>query len=341
MSDASISYIENLPNEIFLQIFGYFCLDELCQVWGDLNYRINSILQSARSCLCITSNEDVDEYEEYLQKWSEMVIFLDDCRDEWTAWSSYYKEFEPIDLAPFVNLRKFSQRDNSAGQLEQICPKDFPHLECLHLSDYSLNTNDDSRILFDDQFPLLASISGVFLTQELVDGTTINTIIRRISVCTNFKRDSFTLLINLIQRLPNLTTLRVKAHDFKSTSLPSKITTKIRNLSVWNECNATLEEIEFLLQVSPVKRLYLEIGSECITGPFKSCDFIQLAQILNNCQTLKHVELRVWRLDRKFDLTQIRQLSPWFTALDLEYGYENRKSLQTYHYRFKDKHLRL
>jgi hypothetical protein len=198
-------------------------------------------------------------------------------------------------------------------------------LECLDFGDYPLRSIDDSRILFDDQFSFLTPVSGVFLSKELVNDTTINTFIRRIVVCSYYGANSFALLIDFIKRLLNLTTLRVKTHEFEKTSPPSSITTKIRNLSIWIQNQTTLEEIEFLLEINPVKRFYVETGAECITGGFKSCDFVRLAQILNNCQTLKHVELRVWRLDKKFDIEQIRQLSPWFTILDLEYGYQRKK----------------
>jgi hypothetical protein len=111
-------------------------------------------------------------------------------------------------------------------------------------------------------------------------------------------------------------------------------------LSIWVERETTLKEMEFLLQISPVKRLYLEIGSDTLTGGFMPCNFVRLAQILNDCPTLKHVELRVWRLDEQFNIEQIRQLSPWLATLDLKYGYVGRESLQTHNYRLKSKHLR-
>jgi hypothetical protein len=177
--------------------------------------------------------------------------------------------------------------------VEQICRKDFPYLECLDFGDYSLRSNDYSRILFDDQFPFLTSVSGVFLNSTLANGTTINTIIRRLVICGDYGYNSFASLIDVIKRLANLTTLRIKTRDFEKTSPPFHITTKIRNLSIWIE-RETIEEIEFLLQISPIKRFYLEIGSEGIwSGSAKPFNFVRLAQILNNCQTLKHVELRV------------------------------------------------
>ena len=337
-STPSPSRIEHLPNEVFLKIFSYLPHISLCQAWAGLNFRIDSVLRSARSRLYISSNEDLKHYAEYLQKWAEIVVSLVDGRVPWAPWSEVDIPNESTDIRPFVNLRRFSQKTNDAGLLSQISPKNFPYLEYIHLSDYP--SYYYGKILFDDPFPFLTSISGVFLNEKSSKDTRINTNIRRIGVSFDYEANSFASLINFIKRLPNLTTLRVKTNKFKDTSPPPRISTKIRNISVWLENQGTLDEIDFLLEISPVKRLYLEIGSEGIYGDAAPCDFLRLAQVLNGCQTLKHVELRVWLCGEKSDIEQIRQLSPWFTTLDLAYGYQRRKSLQTYHYRFESKHLR-
>ncbi len=83
MSNASPSRIENLPNEIFFEIFSYLSHFSLCRAWAGLNFRLDSILCSARSRLYISSNENLKEYAEYLQKWGKIVISLEDCRDKW------------------------------------------------------------------------------------------------------------------------------------------------------------------------------------------------------------------------------------------------------------------
>jgi hypothetical protein len=85
MIDASISRIENLPNEIFSEIFSYLPHFSLCRAWANLNFRIDSILHSARSGVYISVNENLKDYAEYLQKWSKIVISVEDCRDKWTA----------------------------------------------------------------------------------------------------------------------------------------------------------------------------------------------------------------------------------------------------------------
>ena len=332
--------IEHLPNEIFLEIFSYLPHISLCRAWAGLNSRIDIVLHSARSRLYLSSNTDLKDYAEYLQKWAEIVVSLEDYRVSWAPLSEVYIDNELIDLRPFINLQRFFQISTEGQLLKQITVSNFPHLKCLHCSDYS-SYGAYSRILFDDPFPFLTSVSGVFLCSTLSDDTSINAIIRRIVVSLEYQDNSLSILINFLKRLPNLTTLRVNTDSFRETSLPSSIKTKIRNMSVWLEDETTLDEIEFLLQIGPVERLYLEIGSEGISGgSVKPCDFLRLAQVIDHCQTLRHVELRVWRLDEQFSIEQIRRLSPWFETVDLEYGYLKRKSLQTYHYRFKTKHLR-
>ncbi|CAF3742961.1 unnamed protein product [Adineta steineri] len=296
--------------------------------------------QSTANTSLITEKQNLKDYTEFLQKWAKVVVSFEDHRVPWAASSEVYIDNEPIDIRPLINLQRFFQIYVDTELLKQITIQNFPHLRCLHFGDYSSCT-DYSRILFDDPFPFLTSVSGVFLNTTLCNDSSINTIIRRIVISFDFKANSIPLLINFIKRLPNLFTLRVKTYKFEKTSLPSSIITRIRNMSIWLENETTLDEIEFLLQIGPVEQFYLEIGSEKIIGDSaKPCDFVRLAQIINNCQTLKLVQLRVWRLDKQFNIKQIHKLSPWFTTLDLEYGYEERISLQTHRYQFESKHLR-
>jgi hypothetical protein len=341
MSDTPPSRIEQLPNEIFLEIFSYAHHLVLCRAWAGLNFRIDSILRSVGSCFYLWDDINSIVYALYLQKWAEIITSLVDTRIEWAEYmDNNFIDIQPIDLRPFVNLRKYSQRCDVEGQLKQISPGAFPYLERLHFGDYSSRSTHRLRILFDAQFPFLISVSGLFLSQIKPNDTTINTIIRHIVITCDYGASSLILLTNFIKRLPNLITLRVEIRRFEETSPPSNITTKIRNMSIWLVNQTTLDEIEFLLQISCVTRLYLEIGSERLSdGSDKPCDFVLLAQILNSCQTLKHVELRVWRIAKQFNIEQIRQLSPWFASLDLAYTYQRRKSLQTFDYRFISKHI--
>jgi len=328
--------IEHLPNEIFLKIFSYLTHFNLCRAWAGLNFRIDSVLRSARSRLDLVSNYELKDYAEFLQKWAEIIVSVEDHRVSWAPWSEIDIPNKLIDIRPFINLQRFFQISDGAS-ISHITVQNFPNLKCLHFGDYP--SYDYDRILFDDPFPFLTSVSGVFLDETLSNGTSVNPIIRRVVVGFEYDANSFPILIGFIKRLPNLTTLRFMTRSFKKASLPSRIITKIRNMSIWLEAEITLDEIEVLLQISPVKRLYLEIGSEGTYG-YPACNLVQLAQIINNCETLKHVELRVWDHYKKFDVEKTRQLSPWFTTLDLEYGYEKRKSLQTHHYKFERKHRR-
>ncbi|CAF0856775.1 unnamed protein product [Adineta steineri] len=334
------SSIEHLSLEIFLEIFSYLPYISLYRAWAGLKSRIDYALRCTHSHVYLSSNADLKDYTEFLQKWAKVVVSFEDHRVPWAASSEVYIDNEPIDIRPLINLQRFFQIYVDTELLKQITIQNFPHLRCLHFGDYSSCT-DYSRILFDDPFPFLTSVSGVFLNTTLCNDSSINTIIRRIVISFDFKANSIPLLINFIKRLPNLFTLRVKTYKFEKTSLPSSIITRIRNMSIWLENETTLDEIEFLLQIGPVEQFYLEIGSEKIIGDSaKPCDFVRLAQIINNCQTLKLVQLRVWRLDKQFNIKQIHKLSPWFTTLDLEYGYEERISLQTHRYQFESKHLR-
>ncbi|CAF1153461.1 unnamed protein product [Didymodactylos carnosus] len=342
MSDIRLpTCIEQLPNEVFLEIFGYSHRDhvDLCRAWANLTFRLNSILRSARSCLHVFSDGDLRWDSKYLQEWAEIVVSFKDHRRTWGAWDETYTKLQYIDIRPFINLRRFSQMHEESGLLSQISPANFPRLECLHFSYYKADSY--SRILFDDPFPFLTSVSGVYLVRTLCEGTTTNNIIRRIVVTFDYEANLFPLLISFIKRLPNLTTLRVDARKLEETALPCKITTKIRTLSINANYDINLDEIEFLLQIGPVKRFYLQIGTaDYRNSGEKPFDFVRLAQILRSCQTLQHVELRVWLNHEGPDIEQIRALSPWLATIDLEYmRYHDRYSLQTFQHRFDDKHI--
>lgn len=335
---SSPSRIEDLPNEIFLEIFRYLHHFQLLKAWTNLNSRIDSLLHSTRSDLYLLSNKDLECDVKYMYYWAHIVVSLHDYRGDTNR--SKNTQFESFNLKPFFNLRKLLQIGQGHHSLRQISPKSFPYLECLHFSDYE--EFGYPRVLFDEPFPLLTSISGFFLNTKLAKGTTTNNIIRRIVVHFNSEAKQFSLFINFIKRLPNLTTLRVVTDFFYKLSVPSMITTQIRNLSIWALQSINIDEIEFLLHMGPVKRFYFQLGSDRRMNSSNNLSiFTGLAQVLNNCETLEHVELRVWLQDDETpNIEQIRSLSPWFTTLDLAYGYQGRKSLQTYNFLFENKHLR-
>lgn len=334
------SRIEQLPNEIFLQIFSYLCHKDLCRAWTDLNFRLDSVLRTVRSCFHLFSDNEIKYGEKYLQEWAKIIVCFKDHRRSWSAWSEFnIEELKPINIRPFVNLRRFSQLESENSSLNQITPENFPYFECLHFG-YS-KAHDYSRILFDDQFPFLTTVSGVYLDRKLWEGTTINNTLRQVEVTLNYEANLFPLLISFIKRLPNLTTLHVSTNKLEETVLPSKIATKIRILSLNVDFDIDLDEIEFLLQISPVKRFNLQIGiGERWDNGAKPFDFVRLAHILRNCQILRHVQLRVWLHDEQLNIEEIRALSPWFTTLNLEYmHYHRRNFLETYRDKFEKKYF--
>jgi hypothetical protein len=62
MSNVNVlpTSIEQLPTEIFLQIFGYFHLQELSSIFFGLNSHINSIVQSVRNASYVVQHNDPD-----------------------------------------------------------------------------------------------------------------------------------------------------------------------------------------------------------------------------------------------------------------------------------------
>ena len=112
--------MEQLPTEIFLQIFGYFHLRELISAFFGLNSHINSILQAMRSARHVVQYNDPDAVQllQVFSKQIERLIII---------------KMDMIDLTSLSNLRSLTLKYTSNAQLKSIRAQDFPLLEILHI----------------------------------------------------------------------------------------------------------------------------------------------------------------------------------------------------------------
>jgi hypothetical protein len=120
-SDKTLSTsIENLPIEIFLQIFGFLRLEELIKAFSGLNSFINSIIQSVRDLNYVVKYKDVDSLNLlylYPTQISRLIIV----------------NIETADLTSLTNLRSLTWRYPTPTQFDTIRPQHFPMLEILHI----------------------------------------------------------------------------------------------------------------------------------------------------------------------------------------------------------------
>ena len=322
MNNVPPSTIEHLSNEIFLMIFSYFFHPELCKAWTGLNFRIDCLVRSIRTCLHISRNSDLTKYADYMRNWGDMIISLGDYRDDFeNEFDDYAIYIKPIDLRPFINLRKFTQKHITRKGFNQITLINLPYLERFHISNYDVGYSCrpiDSILFNQNQFPCLVSVTGVFIEDIDEKDTTTNSIIHHIGITTSHSSTSATALLKFINRFPNLVSLRCKVDQFTATSEPSSVLTKIHKMRLQVVDKDAFHQIEVLLKSSPVTRIYLEIGAMGYWhGYLEANALVRLAQILNTCQSLTHVDLRIWNVSDKINIEEIRQLSRWFVPLNI------------------------
>jgi len=115
-----LTSIEQLPNEIFFEIFGYFHLRELFKSAYGLNSRINFMIQSMKSMNHTVQYNDTDDVQllpTFSKKIARLAIIKSDI----------------VDLTVFSNLKSLTLKYPSSVQLKSIHPQNFPLLEILHI----------------------------------------------------------------------------------------------------------------------------------------------------------------------------------------------------------------
>ena len=112
--------LENLPNEFFLQIFGFLSVRELFAAFSGLNSYIDSIIQLTRDLNHVVISNDIDGLNLlylYSTQISRLIIV----------------NVEMVDLKSLINLRSLRLKYGSNTQFDTIRPENFPILEILHI----------------------------------------------------------------------------------------------------------------------------------------------------------------------------------------------------------------
>jgi hypothetical protein len=108
--------LEDLPVEMFLQVFSFLHLQELTTAFFDLNSYINSIIRSVRDASHVVRHNDVD------------AINLSHLFPIQIARLTIVN-VEMIDFIPFINLRSLTLKYGTRAQFDSIRPQNMPMLE--------------------------------------------------------------------------------------------------------------------------------------------------------------------------------------------------------------------
>jgi hypothetical protein len=112
--------LEDLPTELFLQIFGFLSLRDIVTGFFGLNSYIDSIIRSIRDASHAVKYNDIDALN-LLHLFPSHIGRL------------MIINVEMANLTPLINLRSLGLKYGTKKQLDTIRPQNFPMLETLHI----------------------------------------------------------------------------------------------------------------------------------------------------------------------------------------------------------------
>ena len=127
---------QQLPVEIFLQIFASLRLQDTIRAFSGLNCHIESFIHTTRNASYILNNHatrTTDLLRLYPTQIGRLVI--DKCRK--------------LDFTSLINLRSLTLKHGTGQQLYAIRPRNFPQLEILHLCRGRYGCNLLSKMEFE------------------------------------------------------------------------------------------------------------------------------------------------------------------------------------------------
>ncbi|CAF0752962.1 unnamed protein product [Adineta steineri] len=132
----SLTLLEHLPVEIFLQIFAFLPWRELVTSFSGLNFYIDSIIQSVRGKSHGIRYNDIDAMN-LLQLFPALIDRL------------VVVNANIVDLSSLTNLRSLTLEYGTKAQLNTIRPHYFPKLEILHIKALRTTLNDRMEAISD------------------------------------------------------------------------------------------------------------------------------------------------------------------------------------------------
>ncbi len=112
--------LEDLPTEIFLQIFAFLHLRELVTAFFGLNSYINSVIQSVRGITYLVKYNG-DDKTNLLHLFPTQIGRL------------VIVSVEMVDFTSLTNLRSLTLKYGTSTQFDSIRPQNIPMLEILHI----------------------------------------------------------------------------------------------------------------------------------------------------------------------------------------------------------------
>ncbi|CAF4208617.1 unnamed protein product, partial [Adineta steineri] len=243
----SLTLLEHLPVEIFLQIFALLPLQQLVTSFSGLNFYIDSIIQSVRGKNHGIRYNDTDAMK-LLQLFPTLIDRL------------VIVNADMIDLKSLINLRSLTLEYGTKAQLNTIRPHYFPKLQILHikalratLKNSMKNISDLFQVILSNGFPQLRICTALDIGTVPFGDTWIGSSSLQIL---NLKMKTDQDYEKLLLKLPDgcqLTTYEKSSIDY--TTRLSFSERKRLNRELLNLKQLELEN-KFILDNSPVAPLF-------------------------------------------------------------------------------------
>ncbi len=292
--------IEDLPDELFLDIFCFSRPKDLFQGWYNLNSHVNAILGSVPISIEIKNNDDFDESLAYLYHFRSQMIYLKDER---------LLPHIQIDVSRLINVQYLYLNKCSNEQYKHIHPGNQPRLT--RFSSSSVSWSFYEQILFgQERFPHLISIGCPRGASILLLNVAhpINTKLRHL----HLHSASTDIVCKFIEHLPFIISLTIDyLYGHSSSSTISVMKSYVRRLTIIHILSSQIHFEQLLLCLACSSLIQLRVV-------FDTCDFEQLAHVLTRLSYLKNLHLRVKTFPSNLDLELIRLMNPWFLLLQYE-----------------------
>ena len=240
-----LAALEQLPNELFLDLFNYLDIRHLHSAFWGLNARFNTLFQSYKN-LYLTFDDNTDQLA--MKSYAPFVTQL-------TIDTSYYCDFRQ-----FPNLQRLIVCDGNSKHLAQIRPDIIPNLTHLSFLLGSIFTPSSELVdnIFSNRFPFLRHANLGRINNPATWPWSTSPSLRFVSI----RSDEPLMISCILASCPNLDHLQLhvfkKIHADASSYQPPNH--PLRRLTLWSDTvELTSPDIDIILINTPnVEYLYFQ-----------------------------------------------------------------------------------
>jgi hypothetical protein len=312
----NFSTIEQLPNELFFNIFQYINAYDLHRGWSKLNKRFRSILYSVPMYAHLIEKNDYKNYKSCFRYYASQFISIrieENCNIP-----------ETFDISHFSNIRSLHLSIVMCKQYDQIIPDNMPYLTHLTINTLHAQRNPASLLFGSKQFINLKTcqLPYIFSTNDhLQPCLTLRSL--HLNFCSTevFFEQVKVLLPNLVYFESVFGTNSTRTdfiRDKQHMMTPHNI---LRHVKIELRRNTTVSFLPLLLTVLP------EIRCLELFCPYY-CDYRQVAELLQTkVPRLKQFNFSANESQYQSlpDIEILKQMSPWFTQMKLEQYGDNKR----------------